>query len=149
MLDDGRLADILSTGTPDYAAVELVRASLEAGSTDNVTCVVADVVDEADASTEASSEPMLVGAAAELQARDCTCRHARASSAATAAGDTGELEPVAAEIPDDVPFAIQTDPIDPEEARYAPRPPRRFSGQAGCRSPGSPSASSGSAGAAA
>jgi protein phosphatase len=41
-------------------------------------------------------------------------------------GDTGELEPVAAEIPPDVPFAITADPIDPEEARYAPRPPRRF-----------------------
>jgi protein phosphatase len=33
---------------------------------------------------------------------------------------------VAADIPDDVPFAIPADPIDPEEARYAPRPPRRF-----------------------
>ena len=43
VLDDGRLADILSSGSPDYAAVELVRASLEAGSSDNVTCVVADV----------------------------------------------------------------------------------------------------------
>lgn len=51
-LEDERLLDILSTGTPDYATVELVRASLEAGSTDNVTCVVADVVgpeDEASA----------------------------------------------------------------------------------------------------
>ena len=42
------------------------------------------------------------------------------------AGDTGELEPVRAEIPDTVPYAIETDPVDPEEARYAPRPPRRF-----------------------
>jgi protein phosphatase len=45
-------------------------------------------------------------------------------------GDTGELEPVQAEIPahlsGDVPFAITADPIDPEEARYAPRAPRRF-----------------------
>jgi protein phosphatase len=40
-------------------------------------------------------------------------------------GDTGELEPVAAEIPDDVGYAIQSDPIDPEAARYAPRPPGR------------------------
>ena len=43
-LDNRRLADILATGSPDFAAVELVRASLEAGSTDNVTCIVADVV---------------------------------------------------------------------------------------------------------
>lgn len=42
-------------------------------------------------------------------------------------GDTGELEPVQADIPDDLPgFAITADPIDPEAARYAPRPPRRF-----------------------
>ena len=41
-------------------------------------------------------------------------------------GDTGELEPVVADLPDDVPFAIPADPVDPEEARYAPRPPRRF-----------------------
>ena len=49
VLEDARMADILSTGTPEYAAVELVRASLEAGSTDNVTCVVADVLEAGDA----------------------------------------------------------------------------------------------------
>src|SRR6476620_6067335 len=45
VLDAGRLADILSMGTPDYAAVELVLACLEAATTDNVTCLVADIVD--------------------------------------------------------------------------------------------------------
>jgi protein phosphatase len=122
VLDDGRLADILSTGGPDFAAVELVRASLEAGSSDNVTCIVADVVD---GSTPVDSdEPILVGAAAELR------RRSRSSKGSLfrghRSGDTGELEPVAAEIPDDVPFAISNDPLDPEQARYAPRPPRRF-----------------------
>jgi protein phosphatase len=40
------------------------------------------------------------------------------------AGDTGELEPVRAEIPEGVGFAIPSDPIqDPESARYAPRAP--------------------------
>jgi protein phosphatase len=122
VLDDGRLADILTTGTADYAAVELVRASLEAGSTDNVTCIVADVVD-ADEADLAVQEPMLVGAAADL-------RRKRGGMGGLfrghRSGDTGELEAVNAEIPDDVPFAIPTDPIDPEEARYAPRPPDRF-----------------------
>jgi protein phosphatase len=33
---------------------------------------------------------------------------------------------VRAEIPDTVPYAIDSDPVDPEEARYAPRPPQRF-----------------------
>ena len=67
VLDDGRLADILSSGSPDYAAVELVRASLEAGSSDNVTCVVADVKDD-DAEVEHDA-PLMVGAAAELRRR--------------------------------------------------------------------------------
>ena len=125
VLDAGRLADILRGGSPDYAAVELVRASLEAGSTDNVTCLVADVVDAAVASSGDLS-PLLVGAAAE------DLRRKRPGGAMTSlfrghrSGDTGELEPVLADIPDNVPHAITSDPIDPEEARYAPRPPRRY-----------------------
>jgi protein phosphatase len=120
-LDNGRLADILSTGSPDFAAVELVRASLEAGSTDNVTCIVADVVPATEGDEPAA--PLVVGSAAELR------RKPRAGASffrGHRAGDTGELEPVAAEIPDalppGVPFAIDT---DPEAARYAPREPRR------------------------
>ena len=125
VLDDGRLADILSMGSPDYAAVELVRASLEAGSTDNVTCIVADVVDGEDNPVPVDLSPMLVGAAAELPRR----RGAMSGLfRGHRSGDTGELEPVTAEIPDDVDFAIPSDPIDPEEARYAPRPPARFVG---------------------
>ena len=124
-LDDGRLADILSTGSPDFAAVELVRASLEAGSTDNVTCIVADVVpaESTDGVPPASSDPLVVGAAAELR------RRPRSSSSffrGHRSGDTGELEPVTADIPDNlppgVPFAIDT---DPETVRYAPRAPRQ------------------------
>ncbi len=122
VLDDGRIADILSSGSADYAAVELVRASLEAGSSDNVTCVVADLVD-AEAAPEDAPAPILVGAVADLKRR----RGAMTGLfRGHRSGDTGELEPVTAEIPDDLPFAIPADPIDPEEARYAPRPPRRF-----------------------
>jgi protein phosphatase len=123
-LPNSRLADILSTGSPDFAAVELVRASLEAGSTDNVTCIVADVV-RADVDSDGDEPPavLVVGSAAELK------RKPRAGGSffrGHRSGDTGEIEPVAAEIPDDlppgVPFAIHT---DPEAARYAPREPRR------------------------
>jgi PPM family protein phosphatase len=117
-LDDGRLADILATGSPDFAAVELVRASLEAGSTDNVTCIVADVV-TAQPDDEPPA-PMVVGSAAELKRRS---RSGGSFFRGHRAGDTGELEPVAADLPPDVPYAF--DP-DPETARYAPRPPRRF-----------------------
>jgi len=133
-LDDRRLADILSTGSPDFAAVELVRASLEAGSTDNVTCIVADVVpvsveapdagdDSGGAADPGQADPIVVGAAAELRRRP---RSTASFFRGHRAGDTGELEPVTADIPDDlppgVPFAIDT---DPETVRYAPREPRR------------------------
>ena len=120
VLDNDRLADILGTGTVDYSVVELIRASLEAGSSDNVTCVVADVVaadEPVDSDTVAatSTGPMLVGAAAEQP------RRAGATSKSFfrghRGGDTGELEPVPGE---------EETPVDPEELRYAPRPPRRF-----------------------
>lgn len=120
VLDPERLGSILGEGNADYAAVELVRASLAAGSTDNVTCLVADVTE---GDVDLSVEPMLVGAAAELPRRG---RGVSGLFRGHRAGDTGELEPVPAEIPDDLPFAIPSDPIDPEAARYAPQPPRRF-----------------------
>lgn len=124
VLDDDRLADILGTGTPDYAAVELVRASLEAGSTDNVTCVVADVTPHADP----TAEPLLVGAASDLPRRaPGTTGLVTGLFRGHRSGDTGELDPVPAEIPPGVEFAIPSDPlVDPEAARYAPLPPRRF-----------------------
>jgi len=122
VLDDDRIADILSSGTVDYATVELVRASLEAGSSDNVTCIVAEVVETPDGvgSPDAPDMPLLVGAAADLPRR-------RAGGMASMfrghrSGDTGELEPVPAEASHGTP----NDPMDPEVARYAPRAPRRF-----------------------
>ncbi|MGC4109801.1 MAG: protein phosphatase 2C domain-containing protein [Nocardioides sp.] len=125
-LDNRRLADILSSGSPDYAAVELVRASLEAGSTDNVTCIVADVVPDTVADGEVKPDlpaPMVVGSAAELRRRP---RGGTSFFRGHRSGDTGEMEPIAAELVDDlppgVPFVIDT---DPETARYAPRAPRR------------------------
>ncbi len=120
VLDAERLGSILGEGNADYAAVELVRASLAAGSSDNVTCLVADI---AEGDLDPTVEPMLVGAAAELPRRG---RGVTGLFRGHRSGDTGELEPVQAEIPDEVPFAIPSDPIDPEEARYAPQPPRRF-----------------------
>jgi len=121
VLDNARLLDILRTGGPEYAATELVRASLEAGSTDNVTCVVADVLD-ATAAPAGSPEPVVVGAAADRRSawpRTGIFRGHRS-------GDTGELDPVPADLPGDLDYAIAADPIDPEAARYAPRAPRRF-----------------------
>ena len=118
-LTDDRMAAILGDGTPDFAAVELVRAALSAGSTDNVTCVVADVVGE-DQELSPNLAPLLVGAAADLPRRTPS-RHGFFRHR-----DTGELEPVPADIPAEAGNAIASDPIDPEEARYAPQPQPRF-----------------------
>ncbi|MCW2851898.1 MAG: pstP [Nocardioides sp.] len=125
VLDDGRLADILSMGTPDFAAVELVRASLEAGSSDNVTCLVADVVTEEAAAADPSFEalePLLVGAAAELRRR--APRAKGSLFRGHRSGDTGELDPIEDEIVGGP--SSPSAPIDPEAARYAPIPPSRF-----------------------
>ena len=122
-LTDARMADILASGTPDYAAVELVRASLEAGSTDNVTCIVADVREEA---APDDLQPLLVGAAAELPRRAQLGGGVRGAGGlfrGHRSGDTGEIEPVPADAPAG---AFAGDPIDPEAVRYAPRPPGRF-----------------------
>ncbi len=122
VLDADRIADILGTGSVDYAVVELVRASLDAGSSDNVTVVVADVVDPATAGNEedtgaaATTGPMLVGAAAEQPRR--TPIASKSFFRGHRSGDTGEIEPV--------PGAAADGDVDPEALRYAPRPPRRF-----------------------
>lgn len=124
VLDETRIGDVLRGGSADFAAVELVRASLEAGSSDNVTCVVADVVEDgSEAAAGIETEPQLVGAAVELRRR---LPRTTGLFRGHRNGDTGELEPVDADLPDLPPGAIDADPVDPEAARYAPRPPRRF-----------------------
>ena len=60
-LPDDAIREVLhGVGDPDRAARQLVRASLEAGSRDNVTAVVADVVDGA----PGHERPVFAGAAA-------------------------------------------------------------------------------------
>ena len=132
VLDDGRLADVLSMGSPDYAAVELVRASLEAGSSDNVTCIVADVVTEETAAADPAYtdlEPMLVGAAAELAPQAGPTDHGQRGGQPVPrpprrrhrrAGADRRRDPRRPAVRD------QGRPDRPGEARYAPRPPARY-----------------------
>jgi protein phosphatase len=104
VLTDDELAGLLGSDTLDHAAGQLVRAALEAGSSDNVTVVLAEVVEEGAPSPDDTTEvgqraPVVVGAAA----------------GATRAPSRGLLrrrtEP--------------EQPVDPEALRYAPLPPRR------------------------
>jgi PPM family protein phosphatase len=108
-VSDEVIAASMASGTPDSVVVDLITHALEAGSNDNVTVLVADVVETEPAS---GVQPQLVGAAAEL-----------------AQGSTGRGEPT---------VAVRTaggdghgggghgGALDPEELRYAPRPPKRF-----------------------
>ncbi|MGW2092457.1 PP2C family protein-serine/threonine phosphatase [Promicromonospora sukumoe] len=63
---DDEVAEVLSTVPEPYDAVErLVSMSMRAGSTDNITVVVADVLDDAAAAgTTATVTPEIVGSAA-------------------------------------------------------------------------------------
>lgn len=94
-VDHDRIERVLSIGTAQSVAQELLQLALEAGSNDNVTVVVADVVDDA---APVAAEPIMVGAAADSHS---------GGSYATTSTLTGAA-------------------VDPEELRYAPRPPRRF-----------------------
>ncbi|MGI8676763.1 MAG: PP2C family protein-serine/threonine phosphatase [Nocardioidaceae bacterium] len=110
-VEDEHIADLLGAETIDAAAVELVQAALEAGSSDNITCVVAEAVTDAPAGQ--SSAPMLVGAAAE-QPRSRTSMDRTATQPAVRIDEDDESDVV---------------PVDDEAAeqrRYAPRAPNRY-----------------------
>ena len=103
MVEDHVIARALGAETIDMAATDLVRLALEGGGVDNVTVVIAEFVEKGtDPDQHLSShdgQPQLVGAAAN-QPRPRT-------GDATSGGDDDEST------------------FDPEELRYAPRPPSR------------------------
>ncbi len=65
VVSEPTIRDVLQVGTPREAADRLVDLALRAGAPDNVTCLVADVVDEAD--DVADPVPVVVGAAADSE----------------------------------------------------------------------------------
>jgi PPM family protein phosphatase len=95
VVSEPTIRDVLEVGTPREAADQLVDLAVRAGAPDNVTCLVADVVDEDE--DVAPPVPEVVGAAADSA-------HARrvgvsATSAAEAAVDPA---PGDADEPDDL-----------------------------------------------
>lgn len=73
VLTTDELRELLSGGDPTGTVTSLVERALEAGAPDNVTCVVADLVADADqpiTETPNTAMPVVVGAASELRNRD-------------------------------------------------------------------------------
>lgn len=114
MVDDATIAELLGLETIDLAATELVRRALDNGGYDNVTVVIGELVDAgADPDEHLSSstgQPQLVGAASEGP-RPPTGQSKGQSKAAVASGGRG---------------TASSSDLDPEELRYAPRPPSRW-----------------------
>ena len=117
---DDMIAEVLiRSATPDDAGAALIALALERGSPDNVTCVVADVV-ETDRGGPGPGEALVVGAAGQpdrtYDDNPATSEHAPLD---------GSGAPTSRPAPD----AFLGDDHEPdfeEELRYAPRPPRRF-----------------------
>jgi protein phosphatase len=101
MVDDPEIAEAMAAETIDLAATELIRRALEGGGFDNVTVVIGELVDASEEPDQhlssADGRPQLVGAAA--------------GGPRPRTGE--ETSPT-----DEIPVAV-----DPEELRYAPRPP--------------------------
>ncbi|WP_432943504.1 protein phosphatase 2C domain-containing protein [Kribbella sp. CA-253562] len=107
-VSDDVISAAMADGTPDSVVVDLITHALEAGSNDNVTCVVADVVETEPAS---GASAQLVGAAAELAQGGTGTEPTIAVRGGSGSGDGA---------------GGAVGDLDPEELRYAPRPPKRF-----------------------
>ncbi|HEY6737773.1 MAG TPA: protein phosphatase 2C domain-containing protein, partial [Actinopolymorphaceae bacterium] len=124
---DDIAAALLENPDPGIAAGTLIRLALRSGTSDNVTCVVADVVEEA--TGQGMTEPVTMGAASEVDLSADSPVETTADQGPLPTDDrlesTSEHAPVPAEVVDPGPDAAAAE-HDDEELRYAPRPPRRF-----------------------
>jgi serine/threonine protein phosphatase PrpC len=105
VLEDDVMASLLAIDPLETAASRLVSSALDAGSSDNVTVVVAELVTGDD---EAAAPALVVGAAASAP-------HLRIADESTGNLSDSEFAALGEEAP----------LIDPEDLRYAPQPPRR------------------------
>ena len=138
-IKDPAIAEILGrAATPEEAATNLIEAALDHGSPDNVTCVVANVVDpDRDGGQGAAMAAIaLVGAVAavdpEVSAGGNSVTSSHPTSTHEVVDDDDDLtrpRTVGADDTDvaisDVGAGVPGDPDREEELRYAPLPPRR------------------------
>ena len=115
-MSEPTIRDVLEVGTPREAADRLVDLALRAGAPDNVTCLVADVVDEAD--DYAAPVPVVVGAAADSE----HARRVGVSASNDPADDGGAVVvggavviAAAGDEQDDGHDADDDDPVDPDD----------------------------------
>lgn len=81
VVSDKTIAETLSAGEPEEVVEKLVELALRGGGPDNITCIVADVVDDETASTH----PVVLGAAASDGVSGRARRSARTPAARAAA----------------------------------------------------------------
>lgn len=116
VVHDDDLARLLAGGDPTGTVGRLVEAALERGAPDNVTVVVADVVEVPDeelgAEQAAGGDPVVVGAAGEPRVR---ARLPRVQFPEDAQPDPDRPDP---------PPPVEGPPTSPQPAVDAPAPPR-------------------------
>lgn len=104
---------LVEAGQLDDAADELVRLALAGGAPDNVTLVLADIIEtDTPRHPDDTAEAYLVGAAASNEPGAPERHHRRGPGAALRGLLGADEKPI--------------DPDDIEAMRYAPQPPRRF-----------------------
>ena len=119
MVDDNGIEQAMRLESIDAAATELVRLALEGGGVDNVTVVIGEFVEATEDDGQdadlacADGKPQIVGAAVDAP-RPRRSDETGPVAVATPADTTGEDAPA------------RREPEDPEELRYAPRPPSRW-----------------------
>jgi len=108
---------------PDDAVIQLVELAIRSGGPDNITCIVADVIDAAADPAAASLEPVLAGAALNSDGSVPARTPAHTDSPAGRARQLTQVSPVpgfaAADARGDEMHAMLDDEDDDDDGRWA------------------------------
>jgi protein phosphatase len=118
LVPDAELARALALPEPAEALDRLVQAALAEGGVDNITVILADVVE-----TGGSSEPVVLGAAAEPDLPTTPLRTGGATTVPAGTGPTVAGAAGPSPSPPTSSTSASTGPQVDDEARYNPQPP--------------------------